>query len=210
MLAAALGMTEDEAQRNSCWITSGSASIAATSRSNSRILAAALDRLQRCRDPDRPRATELGARCPLPCVTPTRAAEMAQQLGAFADTTYLHQVVEQSRSDRPALSRSRRRAVAANRVKRRQSGASTFHVPLFAREYEVVRLDPGLRAAGACARACNSPSRRTSRSRPIPGTCCRRASRWTSANRSPASTSGFSQAARPADRFSPTTASPRQ
>ena len=65
-----------------------------------------------------------------------RAAKMAQQLAAFADTTYLHQVVEQARSDRQhysdldvALSQRKSETPAEWRIH--------FHVPLFAREYEV-------------------------------------------------------------------------
>jgi sugar phosphate isomerase/epimerase len=67
---------------------------------------------------------------------PTQAAAMAERLGAFADTTYLHQVVEQGPADLhryPDLDV----ALAARRTQAPAGWRIHFHVPLFAREYEV-------------------------------------------------------------------------
>jgi hypothetical protein len=66
----------------------------------------------------------------------TRASEMATRLGAFADTTYLHQVVQHSRNDLhryPDLDV----ALAERTGDSPADWRIHFHVPLFAREYEV-------------------------------------------------------------------------
>jgi len=65
-----------------------------------------------------------------------RAVDMARRLEAFADKTYLHQVVERARTD---LHRYPDLDVA---LAKRTAGSPLdwrihFHVPLFAREYEV-------------------------------------------------------------------------
>jgi hypothetical protein len=65
-----------------------------------------------------------------------RAADMAERLAAFADTTYLHQVVEQGHADLqryPDLDV----ALAARRPATPGGWRVHFHVPLFAREYEI-------------------------------------------------------------------------
>ena len=121
---------------------------------------------------------------------PGAAADVVARLRPFADTTYLHQVVERRAVRVAPLSRSRRRARRARRASSRGAGGSIF----------TCRCSPASTARFGSTQAYvaevleirdRAPtSRAISRSKPTPGTCCRAASRWISSSRSAANTTG--------------------
>ena len=128
-------------------------------------------------DSHRTRATELGAARAVSCRRP-EAAAVAGRLRPFADTTYLHQVVEQQTAGCGATRTSTSRSKQGGRVAGRM--ADSLSCPALHARVRRVRVDAGLRAGASSAWRCRHHSRPTSRSRPTPGTCCRQGSSWTS------------------------------
>ena len=163
-------LSRDEARARTCAITSASASTAATSRSSTRIRAAALERLQRAGI--RIGRVQLSSALRVRCRPIARAARgVAERLRPFADSTYLHQVDRAQRRRARALSRSRRRARATAAPAGDRVADSLSRAAVHARVRRP-RLDAGLRRARARRGARRRRSRATSRSRPTRGTCC--------------------------------------
>ena len=127
----------------------------------------------RRRHPDRPRAAQLGARRHGSGAMPRRRRGRRDRLRPFADTTYLHQVVERRGTRAAPLSRSRRGARCARRRSRRREWRIHFHVPLFTAEYDALGSTQDYVARGARHALAHRRHDATSRSRPTPGTCCR-------------------------------------
>ena len=166
---------EDDGAATRCSSTSGSASTAAISRSSSRTPPTALDRIRAAGHQDRPHAAQLGARCHGARRMPGAAADVVARLRPFADTTYLHQVVERRAGRAAPLPRSAGcPGCAPPAGSSRGSWRIHFHVPLFTAEYDAPRIDADATSPTVLDTRDRRPaSRAISRSRPTPGTCCR-------------------------------------
>ena len=140
---------------------------------------------------DRPRATQLGASTS-PFPRPRRSAtRIVERLRPFADSTYLHQVIERRGRHAPSLSGSGRGARARRRRSRTREWRIHFHVPLFAGDYDGLGLDAGLRPARCSSWPLRDAVHDAPRDRDLHvGRAAGRAQDRPAASRSAASTSG--------------------